>query len=356
MLNWESDGAAVLIAAECVLYRLAEGGEVEIAEGWIKRKCRVESEWVASVEGIIAEEAIERSVDIVGAGFRDDVDGRAACAAEIGGVVAAIHLKFLDGILADREANTARVVERLAAVDGYAVPAAIAAIEGKAALRRLLDAKILIVGNAGGVGDAREQKGESEVVAAINRKVCDVVLRHRVCLAAALRFDHGRRRCDFRRLASRRNSQVEVQDYSGSHVDDHVLLSLRFEARELYGDAVIRRQQASEAIQAGLVAGCGELGAPSDVLRGDGRTGNNRAGRIDHGADDVARGADSLCAGRLIHKRAAKPCEANGEANETPRAERRPQVPTPSTWPHIRLPSSLRILAGSKFVCVTITC
>ena len=38
---------------------------------------------------------------LIGARFRYDVDGRAACAPQLGGIVAAVDLKLLDGILAE---------------------------------------------------------------------------------------------------------------------------------------------------------------------------------------------------------------------------------------------------------------
>jgi hypothetical protein len=61
----------------------------------------------------------------------------------------------------------------------------------------LLDAKILIVREPGGVGDAGQQQGKVEVIAAVNRKILDILLRDGIGLAATFGFDDGRSGGDF---------------------------------------------------------------------------------------------------------------------------------------------------------------
>ena len=55
-----------------------------------------EGERVASIQGVVTEEAEHATVNIVGTGFRDDIDGSAVCAAQVGSEVTAIHLEFLN--------------------------------------------------------------------------------------------------------------------------------------------------------------------------------------------------------------------------------------------------------------------
>ena len=82
----------------------------------------------------------------VGARFSDNVDGSATCTTEIGGIVAAIDLEFLHGILTYVQTDSACIIVRLAPVDGDAVASAVASIKREAALRCLFHAEIGIVG------------------------------------------------------------------------------------------------------------------------------------------------------------------------------------------------------------------
>jgi len=150
-------------------------------------------------------------VDVISARFCDDIDGRAGCAAQIGAIVAAIHLELLHGVLTHRQANAASIVAGLAAVNGDAVAAAVAAVEGKAALRSLFHAKILIVREAGGIGDTGEEQGKIEIVAAVNREVIDILLGDGVGLAATFGFDDGRCGGDFHDRGGGRNLEMEIE-------------------------------------------------------------------------------------------------------------------------------------------------
>ena len=185
-----------MIARERILDRRTDricGG----IENFAGRKRLSECERIARIQGAVAEIAVHAAVDLVAAGFCDDVHGRARGAAQIRAVVASVHLKFLDRVLAHGEAHAAGIVARFAAVNRDAVAAAVAAVKGKAALRSLLDAKILIVREPGGVGDTGQQQGEVEVIAAVNRKILDILLRDGIGLAATFGFDDGRSGGDF---------------------------------------------------------------------------------------------------------------------------------------------------------------
>ena len=77
-------------------------------------------------------------MQLVRSGFGDDVNRRSARSAELRRVVAAVDLKLLNSILAQREPHSASVIIGFSAVNGDAIASAIAAIEGKAALRCLI--------------------------------------------------------------------------------------------------------------------------------------------------------------------------------------------------------------------------
>src|SRR4029077_7804604 len=102
---------------------------------------------------------------------------RAAGAAQVRPVIAAVYLEFLDGILAHRKPYASRVARGFTAVNGNAVPPSITAIKRESALRRLLYSKVLVVGQPRGIRHARQQERKREVVATIDGKIHDVVLR-----------------------------------------------------------------------------------------------------------------------------------------------------------------------------------
>ena len=90
----------------------------------------------------------------VAAGLGDYIDGCAGRRSEVRAVVAAIDLEFLHIVLADGQAHATTIARGFAPVHGYAISPAIAAVERKSALRRLLDSEILVSGQASRIGDA----------------------------------------------------------------------------------------------------------------------------------------------------------------------------------------------------------
>src|SRR5205085_2645291 len=124
-------------------------------------------------------------------------DRRTARAAQVRAVVAAINLKLLDVILADGETNATRITIRLTSVNRDAVAAAVTAIKREAALRRLFDAKILVVGQPRGIRHARHQHRKCKVVAAVDRQIRDIVLCESIRLASSLGLNDGRLRTYF---------------------------------------------------------------------------------------------------------------------------------------------------------------
>src|SRR5215469_100436 len=95
---------------------------------------------------------------VVGSGLGHDIDRSAARRAQISLVVASVDLEFLHRVLAQRRAHSTCIVACLAAIYRDAVATAIASVEGKAALRGLLHAKVLVTSQARGVGYAGRQQ------------------------------------------------------------------------------------------------------------------------------------------------------------------------------------------------------
>src|SRR5215472_12918618 len=113
------------------------GGRSKRIERLSRRQSLSYGKGIGGIKRIIAEIAEEGAVRIIAAGFGDDVDRCTAGAAEVGSVITAVDLKFLHSVLAHVEAHAAGIIVDFAAVNGNAVAAAIAAIEGKTALGRL---------------------------------------------------------------------------------------------------------------------------------------------------------------------------------------------------------------------------
>ena len=88
-------------------------------------------------------------MQVVGARLCHDIDRRAARSAQVRGIIAAVYLELLHRILAHRETHASGIRSGFAAIYRHIVSSAIAAVERQAALRRLLDAKILVVRDAG---------------------------------------------------------------------------------------------------------------------------------------------------------------------------------------------------------------
>ena len=100
--NGEAYGPAELLATQRILDWLPLSVGIRWIEhiAWLQRLTG--GKGIADIHSIIAEEAIETSSHLVCAGLGDDVDGRAACSTQLRRIIAAIDLKLLHGILADR--------------------------------------------------------------------------------------------------------------------------------------------------------------------------------------------------------------------------------------------------------------
>src|SRR5215470_12939851 len=109
-------------------------------------------------------------------GFGDDIDRRTGRRPKLGCIIAAIDLELLNGVLAHGETHAPAVAGGLTTVHSDAVSSAVAAIEGEPALRCLLDSEILVACQPGGIGDAWSEQREGQVVAAVYRKIGDVLL------------------------------------------------------------------------------------------------------------------------------------------------------------------------------------
>src|SRR5260370_2185710 len=133
---------------------------------------------------MVREKVGETGVQAGGAWRGDDVDGCADRAHEFGRIIAPINLEFRHAILAEVRADSAGIIIELTTIHGNAVSSAIAAIEGKPALRRLLNSKVCVTGQPGGVCSSRNQQGVGEIVTAVDGQFFDELLVDSVCLVA----------------------------------------------------------------------------------------------------------------------------------------------------------------------------
>src|SRR5262249_23688775 len=102
-------------------------------------KCQ--REWIAGIQALMAEEAKNRSPQEVGSALGDDVDHTSSRRAVFGGVVSTVDLELLDDLLADRRPHAAASVIGFSAIHTDAVSPPVTAVEGEAAIGRLLHAK-----------------------------------------------------------------------------------------------------------------------------------------------------------------------------------------------------------------------
>src|SRR5438270_6541662 len=191
-LDGEADRPAELLTGEGIFYM----GTLNIRCRGIKRlagrQSLADGERIGCIQGIIAEIAEEAAMNLIAAGLGDDVDGRAAGAAQIGSIVAPVDLEFLYRVLAHVQAHAAGIIIHFAAIHRNTIAAAVTSVEGKSALRRLLDAVILVRGEPRGIRNGRSQQGKGQIVAAIDWQVADGLLRHDIGLRASLGFDNRR--------------------------------------------------------------------------------------------------------------------------------------------------------------------
>ena len=284
----ETDCAAKLLAREAVFYVLALNVWRRRIERLPGRERLADGERIGCIQGIVTEIAKEAAMNIIASGFGDDVDGRAAGAAEVRSVIAAVDLEFLHGILAHVQADAASIVIYFAAVHGNAVAAAIASVERKSALRRLLNAVILVRGEPSRIRDCRRQQRKGQVVAAVDGQVADRLLCYHVGLSASLSFDDWRLGRDFHLLRNLRHLQGKINRVGLANVDHHVLRQFRLEALLRHTQAVCCRLQPGEPVLAIIVSGHGVLNAFGNVGCRYVGIGNNGPGRIGHRSPDVA--------------------------------------------------------------------
>src|SRR5215472_4251468 len=150
-LDGKPDGASELLAVEGVLDWLSLGRE---AEGlpWDER--RTESEGIARIHGVVADENEQSAVYGVCSRLSNDVDRGAAGGPEFCRVVAAVDLELLHRILADVQTYSARVIVGLAAIHHHAVASSVTPVKRETALRRLLHSEICVAGNLRGIAHA----------------------------------------------------------------------------------------------------------------------------------------------------------------------------------------------------------
>ena len=118
-------------------------------------------------------------------------------------------MELLNRVLAKGQPNSARVIISFSTVHGDAIASAVAPIKREAALRGLLNPKILVRGKPCGIRDTRSEQSKSEVIAPINREIGDIVLRERVGLACPLCFHE--RRCGGHFHLGRQARQFEAK-------------------------------------------------------------------------------------------------------------------------------------------------
>src|SRR5258708_25898533 len=140
---------------------------------------------------------VKASMEIVSARFRHNVKGSAARGTQILPIIAAVHLKLVEGIVAQGQPHAAAIAAGLTSIHGDAVSPAVTSVEGETALRGLLDAKILIIGQPSGVRDARQQQRKGKVIAAVDGESFNILLFDGVGLLASLGLDDGCLRSHF---------------------------------------------------------------------------------------------------------------------------------------------------------------
>ena len=169
LLDWSADRAAELI--EVIRVHREPGAIIGERIG---------------VHPLVAVEPEYRTVEVIGPGLGDDVDGSPAGASDFGRVVVGVHLELLDGVLAEGVRTEAGSASRLseeeivgvAAVDQQSIRRATLAGEGQvAAASRVLH-------------DAWRQRREVDKVASIDGQVGDGALADNCTGRRAGRLDH----------------------------------------------------------------------------------------------------------------------------------------------------------------------
>src|SRR5258708_10548754 len=234
---------------------------------------------------------VKASMEIVSARFRHNVNGSAARRTQIRPIIAAFHLKLLDGILAQGQPHAAAIATGLACIDGDAVSPAVTSVEGETALGCLLDAKILVVGQPSGVRDARQQQRKGKVIAAVDGESFNILLFDGVGLLAALGLDDGCLRSHFHDSLGFGDFVMEVERDHLTDGDYNLGLNLGLKAGKLGAYAIMRRRKARHAVLAAAI----RLNRPLNTLLyiGDGNLGVRNCGTVGNGdpSTDLTRPA-----------------------------------------------------------------
>src|SRR5208283_3906203 len=173
LLDREPHTATELLAVQGILHWLARRRKRKRLAG-LQRL--TDGENISGVQGIVSKKTEKTAMQLVRAGFRDDVDRCTARSTELRHVVTAVDLELLDRILAYRQAHTTRVIVGFASIHGHAVASAVAAVKRKPALWRLFGPEIGIICDGVRIAYSRRQQGKRQIIAAINRQVCNETL------------------------------------------------------------------------------------------------------------------------------------------------------------------------------------
>ena len=142
LFDRKTHSAAKLLPVQRILHVLALRVRCRGVEGLARLQRLADGERVGSIQDVIAEKTIQASMELVGPGFRYDVDDRAARAAQLRGIVAAVDLELIHGILAQIQTCAAAIIVGFTSVYSHTVSSAVAPVERKAALRRLFNAEL----------------------------------------------------------------------------------------------------------------------------------------------------------------------------------------------------------------------
>ena len=148
--------------------------------------------WIGCVETLITKIGERTAAKVIGTSLRNNIDDTAACPAEFRVVVATVDLKFLHRLLTERRTYAAALVIRLSTVNGDAITATIIAVKRYAALWRLGDTKIRVIGESVRVDHARREQCECQIITTVDRQIADKSLVNSGRLLCLIRLDRER--------------------------------------------------------------------------------------------------------------------------------------------------------------------
>jgi len=274
-------------------------------------------EEVVAVELLVAEEAVPRAVEVVGARFGQDVHHRTGRAAGLGGVHVGLHLHLGDGV--DRRphadgADVALVVvhavdqvvvdDVVLAVDRHG--GGLAAIVGAVAARQRVGQPLVRAGH---------HAHQADDVAAVERQVLHRRLGQQRADSGAVGLHQRRLRGDGDVLGEGADGELRVDADAVAGRDPDVAAE-RAEALQFDLDGVAADGQQREDVVAGVAGDLRAGVAGGRVGDGHRRPGQRAAAGVGHPADHV--GGGHLRLGRAHHGQTAERRE-HGEPDEVPR-------------------------------------